>query len=50
MIQFKNKTTPSEDFDETQNVVFDGISYNMAQLVEIGKNDAINTEYPTTMR
>ena len=31
-------------------VVLDGISDNMASLVQLGKYDAINAAYPTTTR
>ena len=37
------KSTPSDKFDEIHQVVFDGISDNMASLVEPGKYGAINT-------
>ena len=42
MIQFKNKTTPSEYFDDILRVVLDGISDNMAQLLQKGKYGCIN--------
>ena len=38
-----HKSTPYEAFDEIHQVVIDGISDNMALLVESGKYVAINT-------
>ena len=38
-----SKSTSSETFDEICQVVLDGISDNMASLVESGKYGAINT-------
>ena len=37
------KSTPSDAFDEIHQVVLDGISDNMALLVESGKYGSINT-------
>ena len=34
IIQLSQKSTPSDEFDEIQRVVLDGISENMASLVE----------------
>ena len=42
------KSTPSDAFDEIHQVVLDGISDNMALLVESGKYGAINTTGTTT--
>ena len=41
--------TSGEQFYVGHKVVLDDISENMAPLVQLGKYDAINTEYPTTM-
>ena len=41
--QFSQKSTPYDEFDETNQVVLDGIIDNMASLVESGKYGAINT-------
>ena len=41
-------STPSEAFDEIHQVVFDGISDNMASLVESVKYRSINTTDTTT--
>ena len=38
-----SKSTSSETFDEIHQVVLDGISDNMASLVESGKYGAMNT-------
>ena len=43
IIQLSQKSTPSDAFDEMHQVVFDGISDNMASLVESGKYGAIKT-------
>ena len=43
IIQLSQKSTPSVTFDEIHQVVLDGISDNMASLVESGKYGAINT-------
>ena len=40
--------TSSDTFDEIHQVVLDGISDNMASLVESGKRGSINTTYTTT--
>ena len=49
IIKFRNKTTPSEQFDEIHKVVIDGISDNMASLIHLGKYGAINTANTTTI-
>ena len=41
IIQFSKKSTPYDPFDEIRQVVLDGISDNMALLVESGKYGAI---------
>ena len=43
-----SKSTSSETFDEIHEVVLDGISDNMASLVESGKYVAINTSDAST--
>ena len=43
MIQLPQKSTPSDAFDEIHQVVLDGISDDMASLVESGNYGAINT-------
>ena len=43
-----SKSTSSETFDEIHQVVLDGISDNMASLVESGKYGAINTTNTST--
>ena len=48
MIQLLQKSTPSNVFDEIQQVVLDGISDNMASLVESENCGAISTTYTTT--
>ena len=48
MIQLSQKSTPSDTFDEIQQVVLDGISDNKALSVESGKYVAINTTDTTT--
>ena len=42
------KSTSSDTFDEIHQVVLDGISDNMASLVESGKYGAINTTDTST--
>ena len=49
IIQFTNKTTPIEDFDEVHKVVLYGISVNMTSLVQLGKSADINITDPNTM-
>ena len=49
IIQFTNKATSSEDFDSAHKVVLDGISDNMASLVQLGKYGNINAADTTTM-
>ena len=41
--------TNYEDFDTVHNVVIDGISDNMAYLVQLGRYGAINAADTTTM-
>ena len=48
IINLTQKSIPSEVFDEIHQVVFDGISKNMASLVQSGMYGAINTDYTTT--
>ena len=48
MIQLSQKSTPSDAFDEIHQVFLDGISDNMASLVESGKYGAINTTDTST--
>ena len=48
IIQLSQKSTISYAFDEIHQVILDGISYNMASLVESGKYGAINTTDTTT--
>ena len=48
IIQLSQKSTPYDAFDEINQVVLDGISDNMASLVESGKYGAINTTYAAT--
>ena len=43
-----SKSTSFDVFDEIHQVVLDGISDNMASLVESGKYGAINTTYTST--
>ena len=43
IIQLSQKSTPSDTFDEIHQVVLDGISDNMASLVESGKYGFRNT-------
>ena len=47
IVQFTNKTTSSEEFDELHKVVIDGISETMASLVQLGNSSAINETDPT---
>ena len=49
IIKFTNKKTLSELFDAVHKLVLDGISNNMASLVQLGKYGSINTADPTTM-
>ena len=48
IIQLSSKSTSSDTFDEIHQVVLDGISDNMASLVESGKYGAINTTDTST--
>ena len=47
-IQLPSNSTSSDTFDEIHQVVIDGISDNMASLVESGKYGAINTTDTST--
>ena len=49
IIQFINKTTSIEDFGTVHELVLDGISENMASLVQLGKYRSIYAAYLTTM-
>ena len=48
IIQLSQKSTPSDAFDEIHQVVLDGISDNMASLVESGKYGDIKITDTTT--
>ena len=48
MIKFSQKSTPSDTFDEINQVFIYGISDNMALLVTSGKYGAINITGKTT--
>ena len=48
IIQLSQKSTSSDTFDEIHQFVLDGISDNMASLVESGKYGAIITTDTTT--
>ena len=48
IIELSSKSTSSETFDEIHQVVLDGISDNMASLVESGKYGAIKTTDTST--
>ena len=48
IVDLTPKSIPSEDFDEIHQVVLDGISENMASLVQSGMYGAINTYYNTS--
>ena len=45
MIKFTNKITSSEDFVDIHNIFLDGISDNVASIVQKVKDGAINTIY-----
>ena len=49
IIQFNNKRTPIEYFDALHKVFLDGISDNIASLLQLDQYDATNESYPTTM-
>ena len=49
IVQSTNKTTPSEDFDAVHEVVLDGISNNMASLLQLGKYGVLNAADTTKM-
>ena len=48
IILLQHKSPPYDTFDETYQVVLDGISDNLASLVESGKYGSINTTDTTT--
>ena len=48
IIQLSHNSTPYDVFDEFHQVLLDGISDNMASLVQSGKYDAINTTVTET--
>ena len=48
MIKLSQKSTSIDTFDEIHQVDFDGISDNMALLVESGIYGSINTNYAST--
>ena len=48
VIQLSHKSTPFDAFDEIHQVVLDGISDNMASLVQSGKYGVINTYKTST--
>ena len=48
IIHLTPKSIPSEEFDEINSVVFEGISENMASLVQLGMYGSINTDDTTT--
>ena len=48
IIQLSSKSTSSDTFDEIHQVILDGISDNMASLVESGTYGAINTTDTST--
>ena len=43
IINFTNKGTSSENFDDINKIVLDGMSDNMYYLVQTGKYDEMNT-------
>ena len=49
IIKLPYKATASEEVEKINQVVLDGISYNMASFVQSGKYGAINTTYTTTV-
>ena len=49
IFKFTNNTTSSGVLDTVHKVVLDGISENMASLVQLGKYSDINAADPTTM-
>ena len=48
IVDLTPKSIPSEEFDEIHQVVLDGISENVASLVQSGMYGAINTDDTTT--
>ena len=49
ILQLSHKATTSEEIDKINLVLLDGISDNMAALVQSVKYGSINTTYTTTM-
>ena len=49
IITFSNKTTKGEEFEEFHQVIIDGISDNMASLVQPNQYRAMNTTYSTKL-
>ena len=49
IITLSHKATTSEDFEDINRVVLDGISENIASLVKYGNYGVINTTDTTTM-
>ena len=49
IVQFTNKITSGEDFDEIHKVLLDIIGDNTASLVQLSKYGARNASDPTTM-
>ena len=49
IIKLSHKARSSEYIDKINKVVLDGISYNMATLVQIGQYGTINTTDTATM-
>ena len=45
-----NENTTSEDFEKIHQILLDGISANMASLLQLSKYGSTNTTYSTTMR
>ena len=48
IIHLTPKSIPSEAFDDIHQVVLDGISENMASLLQLGMYGSINTDDTTT--
>ena len=49
IITLPQKATKSEDFEEINQVVLDGISDNMGSLIQSGNYGSTNTKYTSTM-
>ena len=49
IITLSDKSTTGDAFEDINQVVLDGISDNMASLVQSGKYGTINTTYTTKM-